>query len=98
MVTRDTPWPDGTPSWVDLGSNDIPKAIGFYSRQFGWEIEPGGPEMGGYTMARLGGRNVAGIGPIMGPPGTPSAWTDLLRRRPTRTRPRTGSPTPAGRS
>src|ERR1700722_720356 len=56
MVTRDTPRPDGTPSWVDLGTNDIPKAMAFYSRQFGWEIEPGGPEMGGYTMARLGGR------------------------------------------
>ncbi len=26
-------------------------------------------------MARIGGRNVAGIGPIMGPPGTPSTWT-----------------------
>ena len=75
MVTRDTPWPDGTPSWVDLGTSDIPKAIAFYSRQFGWDVEPGGPEMGGYSMARLGGRNVAGIGPIMGPPGTPSAWT-----------------------
>ena len=78
MVTRDTPWPDGTPSWVDLGTNDIPKAMAFYSRQFGWQVEPGGPEMGGYTMARLGGRNVAGIGPIMGPPGTPSAWTTYI--------------------
>ena len=75
MVTRDTPWPDGTPCWVDLGTSDIPKAISFYSRQFGWEVEQGGPEMGGYSLARLGGRNVAGIGPIMGPPGSPSSWT-----------------------
>ncbi|MGH3262486.1 MAG: VOC family protein [Trebonia sp.] len=74
MVTRDTPWPDGTPCWVDLGTGDIRKAIGFYSTQFGWDIEQGGPEVGGYSMAKLGGRNVAAIGPLMGPPGTPSAW------------------------
>ena len=75
MVFRDTPWPDGTPCWVDLGASDIPKAIDFYSSQFGWDIEPGGPEVGGYSMARLDGRQVAAVGPIMGPPGTPSAWT-----------------------
>jgi uncharacterized protein len=75
VVTRDTPWPDGTPCWVDLGTSDIPKAITFYSSQFGWDVAPGGPEMGGYSIAKLGGRNVAGIGPIMGPAGTPSSWT-----------------------
>jgi len=75
MVTRDTPWPDGTPCWVDLGASDIPKAIAFYSSQFGWDVEVGPPEVGGYSMARLGGRNVGAIGPIMGPPGSPSAWT-----------------------
>jgi hypothetical protein len=75
MVTRDTPWPDGTPCWVDLGASDIPKAIAFYTSQFGWDVEAGPPEVGGYSMARIGGRNVAGIGPIMGPPGTPSSWT-----------------------
>ena len=68
MVTRDTPWPDGTPCWVDLGTNDIPKAISFYSSQFGWDIQQGGPEVGGYSMAKLDGRNVAAIGPLMGPP------------------------------
>jgi hypothetical protein len=74
MVTRDAPWPNGTPCWVDLGAKDIPKAIGFYSSQFGWDIEQGGPEFGGYAMAQLAGRNVAGIGPLMGPPDAPSAW------------------------
>jgi predicted enzyme related to lactoylglutathione lyase len=74
VVTRDTPWPDGTPCWVDLGVEDIPKAISFYSSQFGWAVQPGGPEVGGYSMAQLDGKNVAGIGPVMGPPGTPSAW------------------------
>jgi uncharacterized protein len=75
MVTRDTPWPDGTPCWVDLGASDIPKAISFYSSQFGWDIQQGGPEVGGYSMAKLDGRNVGAIGPLMGPPGTPSAWS-----------------------
>jgi hypothetical protein len=60
---------------VDLGTQDIQKAIGFYSSQFGWAIQPGGPEAGGYSMAKLDGRNVAGVGPLMGPPGTPSAWS-----------------------
>jgi predicted enzyme related to lactoylglutathione lyase len=75
MVTRDTPWPDGTPCWVDLGTGDIARAISFYSSQFGWDIEAGGPEVGGYSLARLDGRNVAGIGPNMSDPGAPSAWS-----------------------
>jgi predicted enzyme related to lactoylglutathione lyase len=74
LVTRDTPWPDGTPCWVDLSTADIPKAISFYSSQFGWDIQQGGPEVGGYSMARLDGRNVAGIGPNMTQPDAPSAW------------------------
>jgi predicted enzyme related to lactoylglutathione lyase len=78
LVTRDTPWPDGTPCWVDLGTNDIPKANAFYASVFGWNMEMGGPEIGGYSMARLDGRNAAAIGPIMGPPGTPGAWSTYL--------------------
>jgi uncharacterized protein len=81
MVTRDTPWPDGTPCWVDLGTSDIPKAISFYSSQFGWDITPGGPQAGGYSMAQLDGRNVAAIGPLTGPPGTPSAWATYFASR-----------------
>jgi hypothetical protein len=75
LVTRDTPWPDGTPCWVDLGTSDIPQSTGFYASLFGWDIEEGPPEAGGYSMARLDGGNVAGIGPVMGPPGTPSTWS-----------------------
>jgi uncharacterized protein len=73
-VIRDTPWPDGTPCWVDLGTADIPRAVRFYSRQFGWDVRPGGPEVGGYARALLAGRDVAGIGPNMGQPDAPSAW------------------------
>ena len=81
MVTRDTPWPDGTPCWVDLGTTDIAKAISFYSSEFGWDAQQGGPEMGGYTRAQLDGRNVAGIGPNMSQPEAPSAWATYFAAR-----------------
>ena len=38
----------------------------------------GGPETGGYAIAHLDGRTVAGIGPKMGPPDTPTVWTMYL--------------------
>jgi predicted enzyme related to lactoylglutathione lyase len=78
MVTRDTAWPSGTPCWVDLGVPDIAKAGAFYAGLFGWETPPGPPEAGGYTVCRKDGRQVAGIGPNMGPPGSPSSWTTYL--------------------
>jgi uncharacterized protein len=78
VVTRDSPWPAGTPCWVDLGVTDIPKAIAFYTAQFGWDVEQGGPETGGYSIANLDGRSVAGIGPKQGPPETLAAWTTYL--------------------
>ena len=78
MVTRDTAWPDGTPCWADLGTTDIPRAISFYSREFGWDVQVGGPEVGGYSLALLDGRQAVGIGPIKGPPGTPDAWTTYI--------------------
>ncbi len=78
MVTRDTPWPSGTPCWVDLGVGDISKAIAFYTALFGWNVERGGPETGGYSMANMDGRPVAGIGPKTGPPEAPAAWMTYL--------------------
>jgi uncharacterized protein len=78
VVTRDTAWPEGTPCWVDLGVGDIPQAISFYRAAFGWDVQQGGPETGGYAMALLDGRPVAGIGPKMGPPDTPTVWTVYL--------------------
>jgi predicted enzyme related to lactoylglutathione lyase len=63
---------------VDVSVDDIPKAIAFYEALFGWDIPAGGPEVGGYSIAHKNGRIVAAIGPKMGPPGTPSAWTTYL--------------------
>ncbi len=78
MVTRDTAWGDGTPCWVDLGVADIAKACAFYAALFGWEAHRGPPEAGGYALCLKDGRQVAGIGPKLGPPEEPSTWTTYL--------------------
>jgi hypothetical protein len=78
MVTRDSAWPSGTPCWVDLGVPDIARASRFYAGLFGWDIQAGPPEAGGYAMCLKDGRPVAGIGPQQGPPGTPPTWTVYL--------------------
>jgi uncharacterized protein len=78
VVTRDTRWPAGTPCWVDVSVDDVPKAIAFYRALFGWDIQLGGPEVGGYSIAHKDGRIVAAISPKMGQPDAPSAWTTYL--------------------
>ena len=78
MTARDTPWPDGTPCWADLGAPDIAKAREFYSDVFSWTVQPVGPETGGYSVAELNCRGVAGIGPKMGPPEAPIMWMTYL--------------------
>lgn len=77
MVTRDTAWPAGTPCWVDLGVGDVARATAFYGGLFGWDIQAGPPEAGGYAMCMLGGRAVAGIGPQMNA-GMPPFWTTYI--------------------
>ena len=78
VVTRDTRWPAGTPCWGDVSVDDVPKAIAFYHALFGWDIQAGGPDVGGYAIAHHHGRIVAGLGPKFGPPDAPSAWTTYL--------------------
>ncbi|HEY2271814.1 MAG TPA: VOC family protein, partial [Jatrophihabitantaceae bacterium] len=73
MTTRDTPWPDGYPNWVDLMTTDIDAARRFYGGLFGWDFA-GGDEMGGYWMAQLDGSSVAGVGPMQ-MEGHPPVWT-----------------------
>jgi uncharacterized protein len=77
MVTRDTAWPTGTPCWVDLGVADISRAGAFYGTLFGWDVQAGPPETGGYSIATIGGRPVAGIGP-KGQDDLPNAWNTFL--------------------
>jgi predicted enzyme related to lactoylglutathione lyase len=74
MPTRNTPWPAGTPCWVDYGAADLDTARDFYARLFGWEFEGGDPEYGGYLNATKNGEQAAGLGPLMNPGDSPG-WT-----------------------
>ncbi|MCA2207133.1 VOC family protein [Nocardia rosealba] len=74
MPTRDEPWPQGTPCWVDCQVDDPAAARTFYSALFGWDIQDAGG--GGYLMAMLDGRPAAGIGPKPDAMRQmPSVWT-----------------------
>ena len=63
------------PIWLDLSSQDAAGSREFYSKLFGWhaEVNPD-PQYGGYSVATLGGKDVAGIGPKL-MPEAPTAWT-----------------------
>ncbi len=62
------------PVWVDLSSTDAAKARDYYAKLFGWKVEVAPePEAGGYALAKLNGKDVAGIAPAQTPDG-PSAW------------------------
>lgn len=67
----------GRPSWVDLSTSDLAAAAAFYGGLFGWETPPGPPEMGGYIVATLGGKTVAGIGPKMNT-DVPTVWSTYV--------------------
>ena len=72
-------YPPGVPCWVDLAPRDPNAAADFYGGLLGWQIEeasPPGPL--GYLVARLRGRDVAGIGSQA--PGVPpsGAWTTYI--------------------
>ena len=74
MPTRDTPWPKGTPCWVDYGAADIDAAKNFYADLLGWGYTGGEPEFGGYLNATRNGQQAAGLGPQQDP-NDPPRWT-----------------------
>jgi predicted enzyme related to lactoylglutathione lyase len=83
MSERDQ-YPPGVPCWVETLQADPHAAMAFYANLFGWEFEGPGDMPGdgsdGYFVARLHGRDVAGIGSL-GPRGghrTPT-WTTYVR-------------------
>ncbi|HEY3834008.1 MAG TPA: VOC family protein [Acidimicrobiia bacterium] len=67
----------GVPSWVDVACPDPAAGRAFYSQLFGWDVPEGPPEAGGYAIASLKGRSVAGVGPQMNP-AAPPAWTTYV--------------------
>jgi predicted enzyme related to lactoylglutathione lyase len=75
MPERDH-YDNGTPSWIDLGSPDPSKADTFYTSLFGWDVVDQGPDAGGYRMAYLNGKAVAGLGPQMNP--GPPFWMSYV--------------------
>ena len=72
-----TKYEPGTPSWVDLGTPDPVDASRFYSGLFGWTIDEGPPEAGGYRMCMLDNKPVAGLGPQMNT-DMPPWWTTYI--------------------
>ncbi|MGA7913531.1 MAG: VOC family protein [Candidatus Dormiibacterota bacterium] len=64
----------GAPVWIDLSTSDPAAAREYYAKLFGWKMEvEHDPAAGGYAMATIGGKNVAGIGGTQDP-HAPSAW------------------------
>ncbi|WAH95730.1 VOC family protein [Arthrobacter sp. MMS18-M83] len=77
MPVRTEKWPEGTPTWADLGVTDLDAAKAFYTELFGWEYSSGGEDSGGYWLAHLGGKSVAGLGPKQNAE-MPTVWTTYL--------------------
>ncbi|BBB00083.1 putative hydroxylase [Actinacidiphila reveromycinica] len=76
-----TPYPTGTPCWIELMAQDQQAALDFYRDLLGWQGEVGGEEFGGYAVCELQGKPVAGIGRAMAPEGQPlppTVWTAYL--------------------
>ncbi|MFI5283371.1 MAG: VOC family protein [Candidatus Dormibacterales bacterium] len=62
------------PIWLDLSSGDAAGSRDFYAKLFGWKVEVNpDPLYGGYALATIGGKNVAGIGP-KAMAEAPTAW------------------------
>ena len=75
MTIRTTPWPAGTPCWVDMSVADLAAAQAFYGPVVGWTFVDTGEEFGHYTLCQRDGHSAAAISGVMpGAPG-PVPWT-----------------------
>ncbi|HEX9399397.1 MAG TPA: VOC family protein [Anaeromyxobacter sp.] len=77
-------YPPGVPCWVETLQPDPQAALEFYGPLFGWEfVGPGpmpGDPPGRYFVARLRGRDVAGIGSSTNRSGAPApTWSTYVR-------------------
>lgn len=75
-MTENRTYPDGVPSWIDTEQPDPQAAQDFYRQLFGWEFTrvspPGAPF---YAIARLDGRDVAGLS---GAPAQSGRWNTYI--------------------
>lgn len=55
--------PNGSPCWLDIDVPDFTRAVEFYTAVFGWEVQEGPEEFGGYSMCLIDGVPVAAIAP-----------------------------------
>ena len=77
MSTRNEAFAPGTPCWSDATADDLDGAIAFYSGLFGWTVERGPAELGGYSNASLDGKLVAALTAKFDA-NLPSVWTTYL--------------------
>jgi len=71
----------GSPSWIDLMTPDTDASKAFYGELFGWQCEDQFDGDGNriYTMARVDGKAVAGMGsPPPGAPEMPAVWNNYV--------------------
>jgi predicted enzyme related to lactoylglutathione lyase len=73
MSERDS-YPPGVPCWVDNLVPDVQEAMRFYGDLLGWEFD--GPGPGDYYVARVRGRDAAGV--AQAPPGVPPGWNTYV--------------------
>jgi len=66
----------GRPIWIELFTPDPAAARAFYGELFGWTVQEGGPEYGGYTLFLREGAPVAGL--MANTQEAPSAWSVYL--------------------
>jgi predicted enzyme related to lactoylglutathione lyase len=64
----------GVPCWVDNLVDDVDAALRFYGGLLGWEFD--GPGPGGYYVARVRERDVAGVG--QAPAGVEAGWNTYV--------------------
>ena len=77
-MTVRTAAPLGAPVWIDLATSDLQRAQQFYAGVFCWTFETAGQEFGGYVMAFLDGRPVAGLMANDPQWNTPDGWSTYL--------------------
>ena len=96
-MTGTRTYPEGVPSWIDIEQADLAAAQEFYGGLFGWTFEaaPGPDPRAAYVIARLDGREAAGLGAARDAGAAARADADLehlrgrgrrRRRRPTHRR------------
>jgi len=77
-MSERTGYPQGTPCWADVWTDDPEGGRAFYGALFGWEWEVSpDPAFGGYAIGLLRGKRVVGLSPKMDPNG-PTAWVTYL--------------------